>query len=157
MNVSVFICVCVLSGVVVLRLACLPWFLHPRFQIRMREARLEKYIKDYVYEKTGESVYLHLEDAITISHITKRGSITLAILWANILQHPNNYPPDSYRYNKFYDTPTAADRLLLKADDIIFTVSGSVNLSQLSSPNHRLSETKTPTIFLFLWLFVYTE
>ena len=88
----------------------------------MREARLEKYIKDYVYDKTGESVYLHLEDAITISHITKRGSITLAILWANILQHPNNFPPEEYPYSKFYDTPTGGDRLVLKAEGVIFTV-----------------------------------
>lgn len=83
---------------------------------------LEKYIKDYVFDKTAEVVYLMLDDAITIRHVTKKGSITLASFWVNVLQHPMNYPPKLNRYSKQYDRVTGGDRLQVKADDISLTV-----------------------------------
>ena len=88
----------------------------------MAETAIENYIRAYVYSKTGEDVTLELKDFIAIRHVTKGGSTALAILWANVLQHINNYPNTKYSYKRSSDKSTGCERLTLSVDDITFTV-----------------------------------
>ncbi len=87
----------------------------------MRGSQLEKYIKDFVFHRTAERVHLFLEEDISVRHVRKKGSITLAMLWANVLQHPNNFPPKQFSYKKQPDA-IHGDRLLLRTDGVSFSV-----------------------------------
>lgn len=88
-----------------------------------REARLEKYVKDLVLEVVAEKVELHLKGGvITIKHITKKGSILLAKFWANVLQHTRNFPSDMFPYKQVKTAGGDIDKLILKAEDMTFTV-----------------------------------
>ena len=87
------------------------------------EAKLENFIKDFVFHRVSEVVDLHLKTGvISIQHVSKKGSILLAKLWANILQHPPNYPPDEYPYKQQKNPKTGDDQLFLKAGGVIFTI-----------------------------------
>ena len=78
------------------------------------ESQLEKFVKDFVYAKISQRVYLELGDAICVRMATVaeegalvgrgergRGSMFLAAFWANLLQHELNFPPSNYRYRKY--------------------------------------------------------
>ena len=87
---------------------------------------LEQYIKDFVLEKTAETVELQLRDHIRVKHVTRKGSTILAILWANVLQHENNFPQGQYEYKKLTDR-SGTQKLILDAHDpeVVFTVNMS--------------------------------
>ena len=91
-----------------------------------RESQLEKCIKDFVNTKLAERVELYLKSEIIIKHTTKRGSILLATLWANVLQHPKNFPKDKYEYREIYLTHPAGsskfDHLVMTAEGVTFTI-----------------------------------
>ena len=87
-----------------------------------KESILEKYIKDFIFAKTAEQVDLTLKQAISIRTASHRGSIVLATFWANILQHENNFPKQNFPYREEKDKTTGITRLILKAEDVTFTV-----------------------------------
>ena len=64
------------------------------------ETSVEQYIRKFVQSKTEEKVQLHLTPHLHIRHVKKRGSILLAVFWASLLQHPNNFPKKKYSYKK---------------------------------------------------------
>ena len=64
------------------------------------ETAIEQYIRRFVHSKTEEKVELHLTPDLHIRHAKKKGSILLAVFWANLLQHPNNFPKRKYSYKK---------------------------------------------------------
>ncbi len=64
------------------------------------ETDLERYIREFVWEKAQERVQLHLTPELHLRHVTRRGATLLAAFWANLLQHYRNYPTDKYRYRK---------------------------------------------------------
>ena len=64
------------------------------------ETAIEQYIRRFVHSKTEEKVELHLTPDLHIRHAKKKGSILLAAFWANLLQHPNNFPKRKYSYKK---------------------------------------------------------
>lgn len=86
------------------------------------QSTLEQYIKDYVFKKTAEKVDLQLSNAISVKHVTKKGSIILATLWANVLQHPANFPNKTFPYKKLKDKTTGIEKLILKAEEMTLTV-----------------------------------
>ena len=61
---------------------------------------LERYMKGFVRSHTGESVELHLTSGVQIRHTRKKGHTMLAVLWAQVLQHKLNYPPDKHVYTQ---------------------------------------------------------
>ena len=87
-----------------------------------KESKLEKFIKDFVYKKLAERVELTLKDAIYLHHVCKQGSIVLATFWANVLQHPKNFPKDKFPYQEIADPQHGATKLIGKAEDVTFTV-----------------------------------
>ena len=87
-----------------------------------KESRLEKCIKDFVYKKLAERIELTLKNAIFLHHVTKKGSVVLTTLWANVLQHPKNFPKDRFPYEEVRDTVNGGTKLIGKADDVTFTV-----------------------------------
>ena len=64
------------------------------------ETNVEQYVRKFVHSKTEEKVELHLTPNLHIRPVKKRGSILLAVFWANVLQHPNNFPKKKYSYKK---------------------------------------------------------
>ena len=86
-----------------------------------RESTLEKYIKDFVEYKCGERVYLRLSDSIEIHSLAENGSISLASLWANVLQHKANFPPSKYPYRT--KKVEGDEQLVLEACGVRFSVS----------------------------------
>ena len=91
-----------------------------------KESKLEKCIKDFVLEKTAEKVELYLKSEIIIKHTTRQGSILLATLWANFLQHPKNFPKEKFDYKqvnlKDPEGSSKYDELVMTAEDVTFTV-----------------------------------
>ena len=87
-----------------------------------KESKLEKYIKDFVYKKLAERVELTLRDSILIHHVTKKGSIVLATFWANVLQHPKNFPKEQFPYQEIKDAKHGATKLIGRAEEVTFTV-----------------------------------
>ncbi len=83
----------------------------------MSECHMERVIRAFVLERTAERVELSLSKAICIRHIKKTGNILLAVFWAKVLQHPRNFPPTRYTYQK--ETTDQGDLLKLKANDNI--------------------------------------
>lgn len=88
------------------------------------EAPIETFIKDFVWARTGETVYIDLStpSVVLIRDVTVHGSTALAALWLNILQHPNNYPVLRYPYRKLYNK-NGTYRVVLTVDDVTLTVS----------------------------------
>ncbi|CAH1792591.1 unnamed protein product [Owenia fusiformis] len=86
------------------------------------EAVLEEYIRKFLYDKRGEQVFVDLKHAISVKHVQKHGSTTLASTWVNILQHPDNYPTSLYAYKSLKDRTSGVEKVMLKTDDITFTV-----------------------------------
>ena len=88
------------------------------------EAPVETFIKDFVWARTGEKVYVDLStpSVVLIRDVTAYGSTALAALWLNILQHPNNYPVQHYPYRKLYQK-NGTYNVVLSVDDVTLTVS----------------------------------
>ncbi|KAK3583324.1 hypothetical protein CHS0354_038934 [Potamilus streckersoni] len=87
------------------------------------ETTLEKSIKNFVYSKIQEQVYLEVGKNLTIyiKHRSKHGSIALAMFWLRVMRHQNNYPMPKYSYKELYDQK-GNDKIILKVDDITITV-----------------------------------
>lgn len=87
------------------------------------ETAIEKTIKHFVLRRTGDDVYLDLStpNCICVKHKTQRGSVVLATMWCNVLQHNNNFPVSRYPYKKYYDA-NGFYRLVLVVDGIKITV-----------------------------------
>ena len=66
---------------------------------------IEKSIKNFVYSKIQEQVYLDVSQSNTVSikHKSKHGSIALAMFWLRVLRHENNYPMPKYPYKDVYN------------------------------------------------------
>ncbi|XP_041354358.1 uncharacterized protein LOC121372152 [Gigantopelta aegis] len=98
------------------------------------EAAIEKHVRTFVSAKTGEMVYLDIskERTVCIKHVSKRGSTALAILWINVLQHPNNYPLKRFPYRKMYKRASKGDdRVILQVDGMkvsVFMASGTLTI-----------------------------
>lgn len=91
------------------------------------EAPIETFIKDFVWARTGETVYTDLStpSVVLLRDVKTSGSTALAALWLNILQHPNNYPVQRYPYRKLYQT-NGTYKVVLTVDDVTLTVSMSL-------------------------------
>ncbi|CAG2209035.1 unnamed protein product [Mytilus edulis] len=91
------------------------------------EAPIETFIKDFVWARTGETVYTDLStpSVVLLRDVKTCGSTALAALWLNILQHPNNYPVQRYPYRKLYQT-NGTYKVVLTVDDVTLTVSMSL-------------------------------
>ncbi|KAJ8308585.1 hypothetical protein KUTeg_013459 [Tegillarca granosa] len=86
--------------------------IHFRRGVRMEgETAIEKTIKHFVLRRTGDDVYLDLStpNCICVKHKTERGSVVLATMWCNVLQHIR------YPYKKYYDA-NGFYRLVLVVD-----------------------------------------
>lgn len=88
------------------------------------EAPIETFVKDFVWARTGETVYIDLStpSVVLIRDVTTHGSTALAALWLNILQHPNNYPVQRFPYIKLYQK-NGMYKVMLAVDDVTLTVS----------------------------------
>lgn len=61
---------------------------------------MENYIADFVDRHVSEKVYLQATPTIvTVQPVRKRGSILLAMFWVKVLQHKDNFPPQSVCYS----------------------------------------------------------
>ncbi len=75
-----------------------------------KERQIEQFIHDFVLAKTQEHVELCLKSSIQIVQTPRRnskiryrhrpGSTMLAIFWAKILQHEDNFPTSKYKYKQ---------------------------------------------------------
>lgn len=94
------------------------------------ESQLEKFIVDFVRQKTTHGVRLHLGDEITIRPLSLNlpptgGAYLLAMFWANVLQHELNYPPSKFTYRRLrraapgalHEDSPARQLLRLSVDD----------------------------------------
>lgn len=86
------------------------------------ETAIEKSIKQFVYTKIQEQVYLDVSTSNTISvkHRSKHGSIALAMFWLRVLRHQNNYPMPKYPYKQLYDK-NGYNKVILKVDSVTVT------------------------------------
>ncbi|KAL4238585.1 hypothetical protein ACF0H5_003292 [Mactra antiquata] len=91
-------------------------------RIDKMETDLEKYIKDFVYAKIQEMVYLDLatNNTISVKHRSKHGSVALAMFWLRVLRHQNNYPMPKYPYKDTYDK-NGYNKVILKVDSVTLT------------------------------------
>ena len=66
---------------------------------------IEKNIREFVFSKTNEDVYLDVskKNLITIKRRSKAGSVALAMFWLRVFRHQNNYPMPKYPYKDMYD------------------------------------------------------
>jgi len=69
------------------------------------ETAIERSVKDFVYNKIQEQVYLDVSkpNTICIRSLAAHGSTALAMLWMRVLRHQNNYPMPKYPYKEVYD------------------------------------------------------
>ncbi|KAK3093423.1 hypothetical protein FSP39_015550 [Pinctada imbricata] len=87
------------------------------------KAEIEVRLENFVKSKTAEEIYLDLSEPskVIIRHKSKRGSITLATFWINVLQSRNNYPVQLYPYRTLYDK-NGHYKVVLRVDDVSITV-----------------------------------
>lgn len=69
------------------------------------ESALEKSIKEFVFSKTNEEVYLDISKSniVSVKRKSKAGSVALAMFWLRVFRHQNNYPMPKYPYKELYD------------------------------------------------------
>lgn len=69
------------------------------------DTAIERSVKEFVYSKIQEKVYIDVSksNTINIRPCTKHGSIALAMFWLRVLRHQNNYPMPKYPYKEVYD------------------------------------------------------
>ncbi|XP_053393623.1 uncharacterized protein LOC123524539 [Mercenaria mercenaria] len=90
------------------------------------ETAIERSIKEFVYSKIQEQVYLDVSksNTITVKHQSKHGSIALAMFWLRVLRHQNNYPMPKYPYKQLYDK-NGSNKVILKVDSVTLTTFNS--------------------------------
>lgn len=96
------------------------------------ESTLEKYVKDFVWSKISEAVYLRLDDDIVVRPLDRVGSTSMSSLWTRILQHEANFPPNRFRYGSEAAIASSAQLLVLRTDEVRLTVnmtSGALGIS----------------------------
>ncbi|KAH3844692.1 uncharacterized protein LOC127872855 isoform X2 [Dreissena polymorpha] len=86
------------------------------------ETAIEKSVKDFVFSKIQEKVYLDVStsNTICIKSCAKQGSIALAMFWLRVLRHQNNYPMPKFPYKDVYDKQ-GYYKVILKADSVTIT------------------------------------
>ena len=96
----------------------------------MSDCYPERFTRAYVYEQTAERVELHFRNNVTVRHVTNKGCILLAVLWAKILQHRGNFPNHIYRYDRTHHQVTGHELLRVHIPDteITFTVTMATGL-----------------------------
>jgi hypothetical protein len=69
------------------------------------ETAIERSIREFVYTKIQEQVFLDVSksNTITVKHRSKHGSTALAMFWLRVLRHKNNYPMPKFPYKQLYD------------------------------------------------------
>jgi len=69
------------------------------------DTAIESSIKDFVYTKIQEQVYIDVSksDTISIKPHAKHGSTALAMFWLRVLRHESNYPMPKYPYKDVYN------------------------------------------------------
>ncbi|CAD5115598.1 DgyrCDS4558 [Dimorphilus gyrociliatus] len=87
--------------------------------------KLYDFIRAFVFDKTTERVSIWPKtDSIAIKHEhvdQNRGCILLAVFWANVLQHPRNFPVVRFKYRQIRDKQNELHRLILETN--LFTAS----------------------------------
>lgn len=87
------------------------------------ESALEKSIKEFVFSKTNEEVYLDISKSniVSVKRKSKAGSVALAMFWLRVFRHQNNYPMPKYPYKELYDKQ-GNNKVILKVDTVTLTV-----------------------------------
>lgn len=87
------------------------------------ETALEKSIKEFVFSKTNEEVYVDISrsNIISVKRKSKAGSVALAMFWLRVFRHQNNYPMPKYPYKELYDKQ-GNNKVILKVDTVTLTV-----------------------------------
>ena len=88
----------------------------------MTESVIEKYVKEFVFDKTKERVELKLEDSIKFVPTPRTGSIALSMFWLRVFQDSSNFPRNACIYVKGSCKFTNQETISLLFSHLKFTV-----------------------------------
>ncbi|KAK6181702.1 hypothetical protein SNE40_009506 [Patella caerulea] len=96
------------------------------------EPVIEQNIKEFIYSKTRECVFVDIQTTSSIKIVPKikHGSIVLGILWVKVLQHHGNYPVTKYPYKKKIDSKSVYE-IVLSLEDVVIIVNLKTGLLEI--------------------------